>query len=129
SFRWFEVLTSYLGAKNRLNYVPFCTRRNENGSPLYCSLVKFAILVFFNTQRTLSRPSWTPVCWANTVASSRQLHWEERAPCWRGSWSTRRLRCCSNAQVILGGRPERGRSTSPRVPSVATRWTHLRSAD
>src|SRR5712691_2962596 len=85
--------------------------------------------VFFNTPRTLSRPSWTPVCWAQTVASARQLHWEEREPCSRGSWSTRRLRCCSNAQVTLSGRPERGRSTSPRVPSVAKRWTHLRSAE
>src|SRR5262245_28522396 len=44
-----------------------------------------AYAVFFNTSRTLSRPSWIPVCWANTVASSRQLHWEEREPCWRGS--------------------------------------------
>ncbi len=35
-----------------------------------------AYMLFFNAQRTLSRPSWTPVCWANTVASSRQLHWE-----------------------------------------------------
>ena len=33
-----------------------------------------AYVVFFNTPRTLSRPSWTPVCWANTVASARQLH-------------------------------------------------------
>ena len=33
-----------------------------------------AYVLFFNTPRTLSRPSWTPVCWANTVASSRQLH-------------------------------------------------------
>jgi len=32
--------------------------------------------IFFNISRTLSRPSWTPVCWAKTVASSRQLHWE-----------------------------------------------------
>ena len=44
-----------------------------------------AYVLFFNTQRTLSRLSWTPVCWANTVASSWQLHWEEREPCWRGS--------------------------------------------
>ncbi len=44
-----------------------------------------AYVLFFNTPCTLSRPSWTPVCWANTVASSRQLHWEEREPCWRGS--------------------------------------------
>src|SRR5215475_7416942 len=42
-------------------------------------------LLFFNTPRTLSRPSWTPVCWANTMASSRQFHCEERAPCARGS--------------------------------------------
>jgi hypothetical protein len=35
-----------------------------------------AYILFFNAQRTLSRPSWTPVCWAKTVASSRQLHWE-----------------------------------------------------
>ena len=35
-----------------------------------------ADILFFNAQRTLSRPSWTPVCWAKTVASSRQLHWE-----------------------------------------------------
>src|SRR5712691_1213469 len=40
-----------------------------------------AYLFFFNVQRTLSRPSWTPVCWVNTVASSRQLHWEETEPC------------------------------------------------
>jgi hypothetical protein len=33
-----------------------------------------AYVVVFNTPRTLSRPSWTPVCGANTVASSRQLH-------------------------------------------------------
>src|SRR5437867_3668866 len=42
-------------------------------------------LFFFNAQRTLSRPSWTPVCCANTVASSRQLHWEWREPCCSGS--------------------------------------------
>ena len=41
--------------------------------------------LFFKTTRILSRPSWTPVCCANTVASSRQLHWEEREPCWSGS--------------------------------------------
>ena len=35
-----------------------------------------AYILFFKAQRTLSRPSWTPVCWANTVANSRQLHWE-----------------------------------------------------
>src|SRR5215475_2002732 len=35
-----------------------------------------AYVLFFNTPRTLSRPTWTPVCWANTMASSRQLHWE-----------------------------------------------------
>jgi hypothetical protein len=40
--------------------------------------------VFFNTQRTLSRPRWTPVSRAKTVASSRQLHWEWREPCSRG---------------------------------------------
>ena len=32
--------------------------------------------IFFNTPRTLSRPRWTPVSRAKTVASSRQLHWE-----------------------------------------------------
>jgi hypothetical protein len=42
-------------------------------------------LFFFNAQRTLSRPSWTPVCCANTVASSRQLHWEWMEPCCSGS--------------------------------------------
>jgi hypothetical protein len=41
--------------------------------------------IFFKTKRTLARPIWTPVCCANTVASSRQLHWEEREPCWSGS--------------------------------------------
>ena len=41
--------------------------------------------IFFQPKRILSRPSWTPVCCANTVASSRQLHWEEREPCWSGS--------------------------------------------
>ena len=44
-----------------------------------------AYFLFFKTPRTLSRPSWTPVCWASTVASSRQLHCEWREPCWRGS--------------------------------------------
>ena len=41
--------------------------------------------VFFHTQRTLSRPSGTPVSRATTVASSRQLHWEWMEPCSRGS--------------------------------------------
>jgi hypothetical protein len=44
-----------------------------------------AYRVFFKTPRTLSRPSWTPVARAKTVASSRQLHWEWSEPCWRGS--------------------------------------------
>jgi hypothetical protein len=44
-----------------------------------------AYMLFFNIQRTLSRPSCTPVCWARTVASSRQLHWEWIEPCSRGS--------------------------------------------
>ena len=44
-----------------------------------------AYVLFFKTPRTLSRPSWTPVCWASTVASSRQLHCEWMEPCWRGS--------------------------------------------
>ena len=35
-----------------------------------------AQILFFKAQRTLSRPSWTPVWWANTVANARQLHWE-----------------------------------------------------
>jgi len=33
-------------------------------------------VLFFKAPRTRSRPSWTPVCWANTVANARQLHWE-----------------------------------------------------
>jgi hypothetical protein len=41
--------------------------------------------LFFKAQRMLSRPSWTPVSRAKTVASSRQLHWEWREPCSRGS--------------------------------------------
>jgi hypothetical protein len=41
--------------------------------------------VFVNPPRTLSRPRWTPVCWAHTVASARQLHGEESEPCCRGS--------------------------------------------
>jgi hypothetical protein len=44
-----------------------------------------AYLLFFKTPRTLSRPSWPPVSRAKTVASSRQLHWEWREPCSRGS--------------------------------------------
>jgi hypothetical protein len=35
-----------------------------------------AYVLFFKTPRTLSRPTWTPVCWASTVASARQLHCE-----------------------------------------------------
>src|SRR5918912_3201267 len=80
-----------------------------------------AYRLFFNTPRTLSRPSWTPVSRARTVASSRQLHWEETAPCWKGSWSMRRLRCSSSAQVTCGGRPERGRSSRPWGPWWAKR--------
>src|SRR5215475_4485459 len=41
--------------------------------------------VFFNATRTLSRPIGTPLCWLNTLASSRQLHCEWIEPCWRGS--------------------------------------------
>ena len=41
--------------------------------------------VFLKRQRTLSRPSWTPVSRAKTVASSRQLHCEWRDPCSKGS--------------------------------------------
>src|SRR5215510_3037806 len=37
---------------------------------------RVAYVLFFKTLRTRSRPTWTPVCWANTMASSRQLHWE-----------------------------------------------------
>src|SRR5262245_1457823 len=33
-----------------------------------------AYRLFFNTSRTLSRPRWTPVSRAKTVANSRQLH-------------------------------------------------------
>ena len=44
-----------------------------------------AYFLFFKTPRTLSRPTWMPVCWASTVASSRQLHCEWMEPCWRGS--------------------------------------------
>ena len=44
-----------------------------------------AYRVFFNTPRTLSRPRCTPVSRAKTVASSRQLHWEWREPCSKGS--------------------------------------------
>ena len=44
-----------------------------------------AYVLFFKAQRTLSRPSWTPVSRTRTVASSRQLHWEYREPCSRGS--------------------------------------------
>src|SRR2546421_7778506 len=35
-----------------------------------------AYRLFFTTSRTRSRPRWTPVSRAKTVANSRQLHWE-----------------------------------------------------
>jgi hypothetical protein len=41
--------------------------------------------VVFQRPRTLSRPSWIPVCWASTGASARPLPWEARAPGWRGA--------------------------------------------
>src|SRR5215813_1731652 len=88
-----------------------------------------ADVLFFKTPRTLSRPTWMPVCWASTVARSRQLHGEWMAPCWRGASSTRRLRCFASSQVIFGGRPERGRSTKPWTPWLAKRWPPLRSAE
>ena len=46
---------------------------------------RVADLLFLKTPRTLSRPSWTPVCWASPVARSRQRHGEWREPCGRGS--------------------------------------------
>ncbi len=49
SFRCFEVMHIASWTKNRLHWVPFCPRRNANSSPLYCSLVKFATLVFFRS--------------------------------------------------------------------------------
>src|SRR5262249_16014101 len=42
-----------------------------------------ASLLFFNTSRTLSRLTCTPVWRAKTVARSCQLHWELSAPWWR----------------------------------------------
>jgi hypothetical protein len=44
-----------------------------------------AQILFFQAQRTRARPRWPPVCWASTVARSRQLHGEWRAPWCRGS--------------------------------------------
>ena len=44
-----------------------------------------ASLFFCNTPRTLSRPRWTPVSRAKTVANSRQLPCAEREPCSRGA--------------------------------------------
>jgi hypothetical protein len=44
-----------------------------------------AQVLFFHTPRMLARPRRTPVCWASTVASSRQLHWAWMEPCGRGS--------------------------------------------
>jgi hypothetical protein len=85
--------------------------------------------VFFKTPRTLSRPSGIPVCGASTMARARQRHWAEREPCWRGACSTRRLRCCSNAHVTVGGRPERGRSRTPWGPSCAQRCPHVLRAE
>jgi hypothetical protein len=92
-------------------------------------LAQFAILVFFQPPRTLARPSWLPVCWASTVARARQLHGEEREPCWRGAGSTRRWRGCANAHVTVGGGPERGRSSKPWSPSGAKRCPHFLRAE
>ena len=44
-----------------------------------------ASVLFFHTPRTRSRPSWTPVWWATTVARARQRHGEGSEPCSRGS--------------------------------------------
>jgi hypothetical protein len=44
-----------------------------------------AYVLFFKTPRTLSRPSWMPVCWASAGARSRQLHCAWMEPGWRGS--------------------------------------------
>ena len=52
-----KAFTSHLGTKNQLNYVPYCTRRNANGSPPYCSLVKFATLEKNRRGRQLARVS------------------------------------------------------------------------
>ncbi len=44
-----------------------------------------AYVLFFQTPRPRSRPSWMPVCWARAVASARQLPGAWREPCWRGA--------------------------------------------
>jgi hypothetical protein len=85
--------------------------------------------VFLNVKRTLSRPLWTPVCCANTGASSRPLHGEEREPWGSGSWSTRRLRGFARAHVTWRGRPGRGRSSKPWAPSLAKRCPHFLRAE
>jgi hypothetical protein len=41
--------------------------------------------LFFKAQRTLARPSWTPVCGVRPSARARPRHWDERAPCGSGS--------------------------------------------
>src|SRR4029453_14869695 len=51
-----------------------------------------AYVLFFKTPRTLSRPSWMPVCWASAGARSRPLHCGGRAPGGGGAWYTRRRR-------------------------------------
>jgi hypothetical protein len=97
--------------------------RQQSGGP------RAAHRRFFTTRRTRSRPSWTPVARAKPGASARPLQCEEREPCSRGAASTRRLRGCSSAQVIWGGRPERGRPRKPWGPSCAKRCTHWRRAE
>jgi hypothetical protein len=66
-----KSFVSYLGTNNQLHYVPFCTRRNTNGSPLYCSLVKFAILVFF---QFVDDGGGTDVQHARGIANATGVH-------------------------------------------------------
>jgi hypothetical protein len=80
-----------------------------------------AFVLFFHAQRTLARPSGPPVCGAHTGASARPRHGAEREPGGTGACSPRRWRGCANAQVLVGGRPARGRSPQPCVPWLAKR--------
>ena len=97
-------------------------RRSPTGRPAG------AARLFFTAPRPRSGPSWLPLGEAHTGARSRPLHGEERAPCGRGSCSTRRARGFGSASGIGGGRPGRGRSDKPRGPWAAKRCPQGRTA-
>jgi hypothetical protein len=65
-------------------------RRGQPGRDQACQEGGRSLADCFSHTAVRSRPRWTPVWWANIVASARQPHWAQSEPCWSGSGATMR---------------------------------------